>query len=184
MWIGLTRSLWSEFLDRSDQQFLGANRALCQFGSTRSYGPNFWIVLITGHSRQSIPSPLESSRKISKRTRPGSPEPAAQALPGNPLAAVQRKRRSQRTQTTREIAFAAGRSAARDEFHERVTTLEAQVQTLQAELASAQTELLHTQETLAATRSQLAVAQLLQAAPRPTVASGSPYLHQVPRKQT
>ena len=28
-------------LDRSDQQILGAIRALCQFGSTRSYGPNF-----------------------------------------------------------------------------------------------------------------------------------------------
>jgi len=149
------------------------------------YGPNFWIVLITGHPRQSTPSLLESSPKISKRTRPGSPEPADQTPPPNPLATVQRNSRSQRTKTTREIAFAAGRSAARDEFHEQVTSLEAQVQALQAELASAQSELHSTQETLAATRAQpeLAVAQLLRQAPRPPVAPASAYLPRVPRKQ-
>ena len=126
---------------------------------------------------------LFSISKIPKRAKHGSPEPAESFLPANPLAASQRKSRSARTAITREIAFAAGRSAARDEYHDRVTTLEAQVQTLQAELTLAHTELSRTQDALAATRGQLAAAQLNQAPPRPPVAPASPYLQKIPRKQ-
>ena len=121
--------------------------------------------------------------KIPKRDHPCSSKPDLEDRhpPANPLAAVSRKSRKQRTAITRELAFENGRAAARAEFQQRVNTLEGQVKSLQAELAAAHTELSATQGDLASTKRQLEVARLNQPPPRPTVASASAYLQRIPR---
>ena len=127
------------------------------------------------------------------RDRFGSPEPSdsGSALPANPLNNVQRKKRRHRTQITREIAFAEGRSAARDEYHEKVTGLEATVASLEEKLARSETTLSAKNEELAVARAEISIlkdqlraAQLLLPVSRPPICSPSPYLPSIPRKPT
>ncbi len=135
--------------------------------------------MLVGIEASKISSPVDTNKK------------AAPGAPGsrNPLHKVSDATRSERRERAFKAGFKAGSEQASlshksvvDALSDLCRSQASQISTLQVELASSQSDLHSTQEALAATRAQLAVAQLLLPAPRPPVASASPYLAKVPRK--